>query len=301
MTSADTWLHRLSNLNVYQAKHGRAPHKPLLLLVIIEMADRGVLPGETLVLTPELSFAFDTFWTIVKHRRTQPPDVRMPFHHLTTDRVWQARTADDRESPHRSVTTHVKFDPGFAECLEDAEFRERARRILIASYFEPAERNALYHLVRIDVPPADEIARDAHFECPDDARLVGREARFRLDIVPTYLYTCALTGYRVTTISNGTIVDAAHIHQFSDSRNNDLRNGLALCKNAHWLFDKGLWSIDGDYRILVANDVFAEESPDQKPLREYHGERLRLPKERSAWPDPRHLAWHRKHKFQGAA
>jgi hypothetical protein len=125
-------LHRLANLNVYQAKHGRAPHKPLLLLVILEMADRRELPAETLVLAPELSYAFDTFWTVVKHRRTQPPDVRMPFHHLTTNRVWRARTADDRKSPHRSVTTHVKFDPGFAECLEDAEFRERARRILIA-------------------------------------------------------------------------------------------------------------------------------------------------------------------------
>jgi putative restriction endonuclease len=301
MSLADQWLHRLANLNVYQAKHGRAPHKALLLLVILEMADRGELPLDTLVLTPELSYAFDTFWTVVKHRRTQPPDVRMPFHHLATERVWQARTADGQKSPHRSVTTHVRWEPGFVQCLGDGGFRDRARRILIAGYFEPAERNALYHLVGMSVPPADEVARDADFELPDDARAVGREARFRLDIVPTYQYTCALTGYRVTTIARGTIVDAAHIHQFSDSRNNDLGNGLALCKNAHWLFDNGLWSIDDDYRIVVAKDAFAEDSPDQKPLTEYHGERLRLPAQESAWPDPKHLAWHRKHKFQGAA
>lgn len=301
MSSADQWLHRLANLNVYQAKHGRAPHKALLLLVILEMADRGELPGDVLVLTPELSYAFDTFWTVVKHRRTQPPDARMPFHHLTTDRVWQALTADGRKSPHRSVTTHVRLQPGFAECLADGEFRDHARRILIATYFEPAERNALYHLVGLAVPPADEIARDANFELPDDARTVGREARFRLDIVPAYRYTCALTGYRVTTIARGTIVDAAHIHQFSDSRNNDVRNGLALCKNAHWLFDNGLWSVDDDYRILVAKSAFAEDSPDQKPLTDYHGQRLRLPMDETAWPDPKHLAWHRKHKFQDAA
>ena len=116
-----------------------------------------------------------------------------------------------------------------------------------------------------------------------------------------YHHTCALTGYRVTTIGLGAIVDAAHIHQFSDSRNNDPKNGMALCKNAHWLFDVGLWSVGDDYRIIVANNAFSEDSPDQKPLTEYHGSRLRLPKDEGLWPDPKHLAWHRKHKFLGAA
>src|SRR6266540_2520352 len=31
--------------------------------------------------------------------------------------------------------------------------------------------------------------------------------------------------------------------KFADSRNNDPCNGIALCKNAHWLFDQGLWTI----------------------------------------------------------
>src|SRR5204863_6868799 len=94
----------------------------------------------------------------------------------------------------------------------------------------------------------------------------GRDVRFRLNVVAAYNYTCALTGYRLMTLSAGTIVDAAHIHQFARSRNNDLQNGLALCKNAHWLFDNGLWTIAEDYTILVAADHFSEDSPDQKAL-----------------------------------
>ncbi len=35
-------------------------------------------------------------------------------------------------------------------------------------------------------------------------------------------------------------VGAAHIHRVADSGNNDPRNGSALCKNAHWMFDVGL-------------------------------------------------------------
>jgi putative restriction endonuclease len=118
-------------------------------------------------------------------------------------------------------------------------------------------------------------------------------------VVAAYDYTCALTGYRLTTISGSSIVDGAHIHQFSDSRNNDPRNGLALSKNAHWLFDKGLWTVSQDFRVIVATGHFAEDNPDQKGLRQYHGDKIRLPNDPDLWPNPIHLAWHRKHRFQG--
>lgn len=137
----------------------------------------------------------------------------------------------------------------------------------------------------------------AHLD-PQNSKRTGRETRFRLDIVAAYNYTCALTGYRVTTISGATIVDAAHIHQFADSRNNNPRNGLALCKNAHWLFDNGLWSIDDEYRVIVASEAFDEASPYQKPLVEFLGQHIHLPENHEIWPDPRHLHWHRKHKLQ---
>jgi putative restriction endonuclease len=101
------------------------------------------------------------------------------------------------------------------------------------------------------------------------------------------------------TVSSSSLIDAAHIHQFSDSRNNDVRNGIALCKNAHWLFDNGLWTIADDFTVLVARDHFTEESPDQKPLSAYHGQKLRLPSYEALYPDPAHLAWHRRKKFRG--
>ena len=96
------------------------------------------------------------------------------------------------------------------------------------------------------MPPDDLVKADARLFAV--ARERGREARFRLTVVPAYNYTCALTGYRLTTVGSGSIVDAAHIHQFSDSRNNHPQNGIALCENAHWLFDQGLWSLTDDYR-----------------------------------------------------
>ena len=110
--------------------------------------------------------------------------------------------------------------------------------------------------------------------------------------------TCALTQYRLTTVTGGSIVDAAHIHQFADSRNNDPRNGLALCKNAHWLFDNGLWTISDDYCVLVAQGTFAEAGPDQHLLARYNGQKIQLPSDHSIWPNLLHIAWHRNKKFK---
>ena len=262
------------------------------------MVEGGEFVGPSLVLTPELAFRFDTFFSVVKRRRKARPDVRMPFYHLKTQGFWSAHMASGELSQHRSTTAYVVPNPEFVQACRDPEFRYQARLILIHTHFEPAERNALYHLVGIPIPDADAESRAAFFKIPSDAEAAGRSGRFRLDVVPAYNYTCALTGYRVTTISAGAIVDAAHIHQFSNSRNNDPTNGIALCKNAHWQFDIGLWTIGKDFRVVVATDAFSEASPNQKPLSEMHGERLFLPRDESIWPAEIHMEWHRTNRFR---
>lgn len=292
----ERWLKKLTDL---RPARGNAPHKPLLLLVFLEMVEKGEYVGGDFRPTAELAYRFDTFFEVVRHRRSARPDVRMPFHHLGTQRFWSPRTVTGELSKHRSVTEFVIPDAEFVEACRDPEFRRHARYILIATYFEPAERNALYNLVGIPIPSGDDVTRDAFFETLHDAENAARSARFRLDIVSAYSYTCALTGYRVTTISSGAIVDAAHIHQFADLRNNDPNNGIALCKNAHWLFDAGLWSIDDNYSVIVAREAFSESSPNQKPLKEMNGQRLLLPRDEAIWPSKIHLAWHRSRKFRG--
>lgn len=294
--SQSFWLAKLTKLH---PARDNAPHKPLMLLVVLDMFERGDLVEGKLPLTPELAYRFDTYFEVARHRRSAKPDVRLPFHHLSTQKFWTPRTVTGERSVHRLTTAFIVPDPEFVEVCRDPDFRRQARCILIENHFEPAERNALYHLVEMEIPPADEIARNAFFETVNDAEDAGRSGRFRLDIVSAYNYTCALTGYRVTTISSGAIVDAAHIHQFADSRNNDPKNGVALCKNAHWQFDVGLWSIDEDYRVVVASGAFSESSPNQRSLLEMQGQSLLLPSDKAIWPSQVHLAWHRRSKFKG--
>ncbi|MGA2747213.1 MAG: HNH endonuclease [Verrucomicrobiota bacterium] len=77
------------------------------------------------------------------------------------------------------------------------------------------------------------------------------------------------------------------------SRNNDPRNGLALSKNAHWQFDRGLWSVSDDYRVVVNRQKFIEEGIPGQKLVDFDGHRLFLPSDPKYWPDQKHIAWHR--------
>ena len=174
------WLKKLTNLN---KARGNAPHKPLLLLVFLELVEKGEFAGGNLFLTPDLAYRFDTYFQVVKHRRSARPDVRLPFHHLSTQGFWSPRTATGELSPHRSMTAYVVPDPEFFEACRDPEFRRQGRYVLIATHFEPAERNALYHLVGLEIPAGDELTRNAFFETANDAAQSGRSARFRLDVV----------------------------------------------------------------------------------------------------------------------
>jgi len=301
MNRPDYWLGKFSKLRVDRARGDPAPHKPLLLLVLCDLVEQASLSHDTLALTPELAFRFYTYWSIVAGRRPQRPDVRLPFHHLAGDGIWSVLDQQGNPSPDRMMTRFAKLPSDLVVSLEDPAYSDKARHLLIAKYFRPSEQIALYEMIGLPVPSRQEIEANAAYKSPEEARMAGREARFRVRVVTAYNYTCALTGYRLTTITAGSIVDAAHIHEFRDSRNNDPRNGIALSKNAHWTFDQGLWTIADDYRIIVAIGQFTEAGLNEDNLlASYHGKRLQLPEDRTLWPDPIHLAWHRRTKLKVA-
>jgi putative restriction endonuclease len=298
MATNEDWLAKLAHLRVDRASGDPAPHKPLLLLVVLELAEQGLLPSEVLPLTPELAFRFASYCSVVAARRKQRPDIRYPFYYLRSDGIWSPLDEHGQPTDDRRKVRLARMPPDFAAVANDPASRDKARRILIAKYFPTAERLGLYALTGLPVPGGEQQDNDANYQAPSEAEKRGREARFRIRVMAAYNYTCALTSYRLTTISGKSIVDAAHIHDFSNSRNNDPRNGLALSKNAHWLFDNGMWTLTDDYRVLTIEGQFDEAGAPEHLLRGYHGKQILLPTDQALWPNPVHVAWHRSKCFK---
>lgn len=127
----ERWLKIVANLRV-DRNHNIAPHKPLLLLVVADLAEEGALTTTDLLLTGELVFRFLTFWAVVAKRRFQRPDIRLPFYHMQSDGCWVPFDAEGMPAQERRRAIVARLDENFHACLCAGGFRKQLRRVLIA-------------------------------------------------------------------------------------------------------------------------------------------------------------------------
>jgi putative restriction endonuclease len=258
------------------------------------------LQEPTLQRIPSLHVRFNAFSSIALPRWGGKVDLSYPFFYLKSQGFWQALNNEMRPSTSVEVTQSIQLDPEFLALMQDADFRRSARIILVETYFPPAERIALYALLGVPAQ-TQEFQRELHLLNTDTATQAvkqGRSARFGVQVVCGYQHTCALTGYRIITQNGESVVEAAHIEPWAKTRNDDIHNGLALSRNVHWAFDRGLWSVNdpvGDqFPILIKPERFQEWGPEALGLLGYEKSAfLKFAEGTSLRPEPDYLRRHR--------
>ena len=306
------WLNRLAKLRVDRASKNPAPHKPLLLLAILDQIEEGSITSNIVKLSPELAFRFLGYWEVVSSRGRSVGRAELPFFHLQSDGLLRHVAIPGLEAALGSirptsvellnkVISHAELPEEFCVLMQNTEYRDAARKTLIAgNWFFPEEKIKLLAILGFGSSDFDLGGESMPTVSRDEGVKQGRDIKFRLQIVPLYHYSCALCGIKMLLPSGIALVEAAHIHQFAQSKNDDITNGMALCRNHHWAFDQGLWSIDTSSEIVVACGKFAEQAPNQTGLMSYHSKQLDF-----LWLQPEHrptqknLDWHRRHKFIG--
>jgi len=120
-----------------------------------------------------------------------------------------------------------------------------------------------------------------------------RDRKFAQNVRVAYDRTCAFTGLRLINGKGRPEVQAAHIRPIKDGGNDWVRNGIALSGTVHWMFDRGMLSLDDDYSIIVSRqlnyDVSHLLNADM---------RAKVPSNVGARPHPLYLGWHRQHVFK---
>lgn len=91
------------------------------------------------------------------------------------------------------------------------------------------------------------------------------------------------------------MIDACHIVPFSESYDDTVSNGIALCPNLHRAFDRGLISINQDFVVRVSGNFIEEGSYS---VRRFDGKRIELPSKMKHWPAIENLEWHKKFIFR---
>ena len=99
--------------------------------------------------------------------------------------------------------------------------------------------------------------------------------------------SCCMCG-----VKNSTFLVASHIKPWSESAPEeklDVNNGLLMCPNHDWLFDKGWISFDNEGKILISNQL---EEVDKVFMNIYDNMKINLTEK-----NKKYLEYHRKHIF----
>lgn len=91
-------------------------------------------------------------------------------------------------------------------------------------------------------------------------------------------------------------VEAAHIVPVEERGPDTVGNGIALSGTVHWMFDRGLVSVDQDFSLLIARDSVASDMAARLFVPDH---RLILPDDPTKAPHPAYLNWHRMNCFKG--
>lgn len=82
------WLERFYNLRRDKRDSHEWPHKPVLLLAILDLLDRGILTRNETPLSPELVKTFRAYFEVVR-QGDDKPTIENPFYHLSGDGFWR--------------------------------------------------------------------------------------------------------------------------------------------------------------------------------------------------------------------
>ena len=113
---------------------------------------------------------------------------------------------------------------------------------------------------------------------------------FRDFIMVRYDNLCAITGM-VIRYESYMNLEAAHIKPKSHGGLFLPNNGMALCRDLHWAFDKGFFTLDDDLKVVVHPKIESEY------LNSFNGKQIRIPSNQFFVPDLDNVRYHRENVY----
>lgn len=154
-----------------------------------------------------------------------------------------------------------------------------------------------------ETTPVELAEEQESFSRPIEQLVLNRRLRdraFAALVRSTYDSTCAFTGLRLINGGGRSEIEAAHIQPVGDGHDgpDSVRNGLALSRTLHWMFDRGLVSLEDDGRVLMAKRREDDAFEPVRRLLHLDGY-ARLPEDVRLKPLSRYLRYHRETIFKG--
>lgn len=313
------YLKAFKKLRIDRA-HGVAPHKPILLISVLQTFQNAITYNQRIYITPELVAYFKSNWNSLV---TTNHDCRfaLPFYHLTSDKFWKLipkpgfenilqLKASMRSFANLNVAVDCAIlDKELYELMKDKKSNDILMQFLLDEYFPNSKDNFnnstggqqnLFDDIenKILKEPSEEYRKEIKklLEQKNEEEIFLRGCLFKREIPKIYNNTCCISGMKINATINVSMIDACHIVPFSVSYDDTVTNGIALCPNLHRAFDRGLIAIDESYKVVVSK-TFREDETSYS-IGAFEGKMIQLPKMKSYYPLKENFGWHRKNVFK---
>ena len=301
-------LERLAAVRIDRSHGGRAPHKPLMLLLALGRVGSG--PKGRLIPYETADERFKELWQEFGRPGTSPR-AYYPFGRLRNDdRLWEI-PEESQLSTGRAADLLVSeakglgITGGFREDVHDLlcrhpELVSRAAHQILSEHFPPSIHQDVLDAVRLAAgPPSHGLDEPMPRRGRKVREYTPRDPRFRRHVLEAYDERCAVCEYDIRFGDRLLGLEAAHIRWHSHDGGDVVPNGLALCSVHHKALDYGALGLDakgGGFRILISGKV-GGWSPAAGRLLGFRGKAIRSPVSAADAPDRRFVEWHRREVY----
>ncbi len=310
-----TYLQAFKKLKRGTTKYGKAPHKPVLLLSVLQGFQNKLITQNRITITPELLFLFKTNWSNLVNTQ-HVCTFALPFFHLKGEKFWNLIPKPGFEAvlnikESMSSLTELNaavlcavLNEDLYGLMKDEQSNLILQQFLIDEFFADtktkyrnpgsAQQTMFDNLEgKILHEPAAAYRAEIKklIEEKNEEEIFIRGSLFKREIPKIYNNTCCISGMKIDAVINVSMIDACHIVPFAESYDDTITNGIALCPNLHRAFDRGLISIDNDYRVVISNK-FKEETSNYG-IGIFAGKQINLPSNPKFYPSLENFGRHR--------
>ncbi len=296
----DGYLKKFKKLRT-GVSHGHVkPHKPVMLLAILSLIENRKITSNRIDYSPQLLELFKRFFNVVRTEQDALNPL-LPFFFLRGDRFFHHRPFNDKESSYMAlsdpgsirkftgIVEYAYLDEVLWGYLQDQMALNAIRKGLIQSYF-PNFKKQIEAIVEEEKEISGyETVLKGEPDKIKETKSTYRSTAFARIIREIYDYRCAACGLRLN-LNGLVIIDAAHLIPFSESRDDDPRNGIALCKNHHWAMDKFL-IVPGTDKLWHVSPELDDRIEGCKEIISLNKRKILLPQDEKYYPKAESLDW----------
>jgi len=283
------FLNEVQSINVHRVGQVVSLHKPLLLLLTIGKVFNG---HENLFLFDEIDNELTGLISKYGLKNTSRINAQYPFIYLATNsKIWscsvnKANLANpDAASRKELLGSFGSFTSEFYNYLLQDGNLFNTVELLLNQYWPEAYHSELLNDIGLFDFSLAEVKKQKK----------ERGRKFIEHVLDAYERKCAICHQSIRLGDALIGIDACHVKPIQHYGDDDITNGIALCKIHHWALDRGAISISQEMSLLISKKLNGNKLFEY--FTSFENVRLFIPRDTTSALSNKNTEYHEKYIF----